>query len=80
MINAQDDVSRRFDLVQPTGDTRDQHQTIQNATKQYVSSVLPLIGNDREQALFLTRLEEANYWAQSAVGRLQGQRTRTTIG
>jgi F420-0:gamma-glutamyl ligase len=64
------EIARRFDFhPAPTEEKRNEHTAIRQAFRQLADEVVERVPASREQALAVTLLEEAMFWANAGVAR-----------
>ncbi|WP_445396463.1 Acb2/Tad1 domain-containing protein [Streptomyces sp. LE64] len=63
------DLAHRFTHHPPTGDRAATHATLRGACHGLAATVMDLCPPGREQALALTKIEEAMFWATAGIAR-----------
>lgn len=69
------ELRRRFQYHPPTSPgAREAHEFVRETLRGVAEAVVPQLpgGAGREQALFLTKVEEAMFWANAAIARHWG--------
>lgn len=64
-----DDIQNRFAYHKPDEDRVERHGAVRNSLQSVALKILSLTPPGREQALALTKLEEAMVWANAAIAR-----------
>lgn len=64
------DINTRFDFhAATTSEKRDEHTSIRQIMKRAAEAVEDRVPAGREQALAITKLEEAMFWANAGIAR-----------
>lgn len=67
---ADQDIDHRFDYHPPMADaTREKHEDVRAILKDAARRLVAKTPQGREQALVVTKLEEAMFWANAAIAR-----------
>lgn len=64
-----EDLDVRFNYHAPDEDRITRHQAVREAARRMAVAVLQVTEPGREQALALTKIEEAMFWANASVAR-----------
>jgi hypothetical protein len=65
-----DELARRFNYHAPNDDRANRHERIRESLRTTAEEVVDATGPpSREQALAITKLEEAMFWANAAIAR-----------
>lgn len=63
------ELARRFDYHPPNDSRRVSHEHVRSETKGLAALYGNMLPEGREKALALTKLEEAQFWANAAIAR-----------
>lgn len=63
------DLDKRFTGHPPKGDQANRYVDLREAAKDLALLIVQLTPQSREQALALTNLEQASFWANAAIAR-----------
>mgnify|MGYP003404728474 FL=1 len=63
------DLDKRFTYHAPKGDQTNRYVDLREAAKELALLIVKLTPQSREQALALTNLEQASFWANAAIAR-----------
>lgn len=70
--NEFNEICNRFNYHRPTtDDVVKAHEVVRESLKTVTTELLPYVPEGREQAMFITKMEEAMYWANAAIARNQ---------
>jgi hypothetical protein len=69
MPNPKPDLDTRFKNHPPRGTAASRHDEIRDMMKAAAHSVLDFVPPGREQAVALTKIEEAMFWANAGIAR-----------
>jgi hypothetical protein len=64
-----DDIANRFSYHAPSGVKIDYHQQVRLFLEDAIHNVFDLLPESREKSLFLTKMEEAMFWANASIAR-----------
>lgn len=65
-----DDLANRFSYHPPKDDfARNSHEQVRSELLNLVERIAAFIPEGRESALFVTKMEEAMFWANAAIAR-----------
>jgi hypothetical protein len=66
------ELDKRFTSHPPQGDQSERYAQIRSEIRRVAELITDLTPDSREQALALTKLEEAVFWANAAIARRSG--------
>jgi hypothetical protein len=72
-VDYSDDLDNRFRWHQPrTQEVGELHNTIRRECRELAGTIMAVVPAGREQALAITKLEEAMMWANAGIARAGG--------